>query len=114
MEPIAIGQVVKSTAGRDAGRYFVVLAQEDADYVCIADGVLRHIATPKRKKVKHLTLEPHCIDHIADKIASGVRIFDAELRNALEALHYTVRRPVVNPENDYPSTNVDTIDVTNK
>ena len=108
MEPIAIGQVVKSKAGRDKGRYFVVLAQDGLDYVRIADGVLRHVDAPKRKKVKHLALEPDCITALADKIASGVRIFDAELCNVLESLHYTVRRPVSE------STNVDTLEISNK
>jgi len=69
VEPIAIGQVVKSTAGRDKGRYFVVMARDGMDYVRIADGVLRHVDTPKRKKVKHLALEPHCITALAEKIA---------------------------------------------
>jgi ribosomal protein L14E/L6E/L27E len=47
------GLAVHSKAGRDKGRFFVVLALE-GDYALIADGDLRKIDKPKRKKLKHL------------------------------------------------------------
>lgn len=50
---IVVGSAVCSKAGRDKGRFFAVLAIED-DFAIIADGDLRKIAKPKRKKRKHL------------------------------------------------------------
>lgn len=44
---------VCSKAGRDKGRFFAVLSIE-ADFAYIADGDLRKIEKPKRKKLKHL------------------------------------------------------------
>jgi len=44
--------VVKSLAGRDEGRLFLVL-EEFPEYVSLADGRLRRVEKPKRKKVKH-------------------------------------------------------------
>lgn len=48
------GSVVKSTAGRDQGRYFVAVAAEDR-FVFIADGKERKLENPKRKNVKHIS-----------------------------------------------------------
>lgn len=47
------GQVVYSKNGRDKGRPFVVLSVE-GDYLYLADGKLRTLEKPKRKKIKHI------------------------------------------------------------
>lgn len=51
---MAIGQVVKSKAGRDINRIFLVLEIIDNENVFIVDGKLRKLENPKRKRVKHL------------------------------------------------------------
>ena len=43
------GQIVKSLSGRDKDRYFVILDIEDG-YVWLADGKVRKLEHPKRKK----------------------------------------------------------------
>ncbi|MDR3051326.1 MAG: KOW domain-containing RNA-binding protein [Oscillospiraceae bacterium] len=86
--PIEIGRVVCSKAGRDAGRALVVLAVEDERYVRVADGRLRTVAKPKRKKVLHLVAKPECFTSVREKLTQGVPILDAELRAALEAAGY--------------------------
>ena len=43
-----------SLKGRDKGRVFVVLCQLDADFVLVADGSLRTLSRPKKKRRKHL------------------------------------------------------------
>ena len=48
-----IGQVVFSKCGRDKGRAFVVLSVE-GEYVFLADGQLRPLNKPKKKKVRHI------------------------------------------------------------
>lgn len=55
------GSVVKSTAGRDQGRYFVAVAAEDR-FVFIADGKERRLENPKRKNVKHISPTAYTID----------------------------------------------------
>lgn len=47
------GVVVKSMAGHDAGRFYVVVKAEK-DVAFIADGKRRKVEKPKRKNVKHL------------------------------------------------------------
>ena len=49
-----IGRVVKSGAGRDAGRFYMVVDAADG-YIFIADGKVRRLKSPKRKNPKHLS-----------------------------------------------------------
>ena len=48
------GTIVLSMAGRDEGRLFLVVDAPEENFRCIADGKLRLLANPKRKKRKHL------------------------------------------------------------
>lgn len=50
------GQIALSLAGRDKGRVFMIVDTIDENYLLIADGLLRKIDKPKRKKQKHLKL----------------------------------------------------------
>ena len=50
------GSVVFSLAGRDKGRYFIVVGVLDEDHVLIANGRSRKIGKPKKKKLKHLSV----------------------------------------------------------
>lgn len=47
------GSLVYSIAGRDKGSLFIVL-KRDGDYVYLADGNLRKVENPKKKKLKHI------------------------------------------------------------
>ena len=50
-----LGQLVVSLAGRDKGCVCVVVGKtDDEGYVLIADGRIRKVETPKKKKLKHL------------------------------------------------------------
>ncbi len=53
-EPLNIGGIVRSRAGRDRGRLFVIREIVDAEYVLLVDGNLRTLERPKKKKRKHL------------------------------------------------------------
>lgn len=48
------GRIAVSLAGRDEGRKFVVIQELDDQLVLIADGSLRTMSRPKKKKRKHL------------------------------------------------------------
>ena len=50
---IVEGSIVRSIAGRDKGSLFIVISRE-GDYVYLANGELRKVDRPKRKKLKHL------------------------------------------------------------
>ena len=59
-----IGTVIKSQAGRDKEGWFVVL-EADGDFVMIADGKIRPLDRPKRKRKKHLAAT-HTVLEAAD------------------------------------------------
>lgn len=48
-----VGQLVRSKAGRDKGTDFIVLKVEDG-YVYVADGSVRRLENPKKKKLRHI------------------------------------------------------------
>lgn len=54
IEKIERGAIVRSKAGRDKFRYFVLIEVIDESYCLIADGDLRKIEAPKKKKISHL------------------------------------------------------------
>ena len=53
-EPLYEGEIVRSRAGRDCGRAFVVWKILDEEYVLLVDGKLRTLERPKKKKRRHL------------------------------------------------------------
>jgi ribosomal protein L14E/L6E/L27E len=79
----AVGQIVISRAGRDAGRTFVVVRVIDDLYVEICDGDLRKVEKPKKKKIKHLNITGKIAEGLAEKLKNGDRITNAEIRKAL-------------------------------
>lgn len=79
MEP---GRVVLSRAGRDAGRRFVVLSADDA-FAYIADGDLRKVEAPKKKKHRHLRATPDYDEGIATAMRDGKTPSNAEVRRCL-------------------------------
>ena len=83
---VETGRVAQSIAGRDKGRLFVIIGTIDEQYVYIADGDLRVLDRPKKKKLRHLRLRPEILQSIAEKLKGGLKVFDAELRSALRAV----------------------------
>ena len=57
MERYKTGMLARSLAGHDAGKIYVIIGSDSA-YVYLADGRLRTVDHPKRKKKKHV--QPVC------------------------------------------------------
>ena len=79
----ACGVVVVSKAGRDAGKYFVILEVQDDQHVLIADGELRKVDKPKRKKLKHLWIRPYVAESVRECLKEQKLLMDSDLRKAL-------------------------------
>ena len=79
---VARSDVVRSCAGRDKGQLFFVV-EFDETYVYLADGKGRRLETPKRKKRKHIELLPRRDSRVAEKIRSGDKVLNSELRREL-------------------------------
>ncbi|MBZ4645210.1 MAG: hypothetical protein PWR27_431 [Petroclostridium sp.] len=82
---ICPGQIVYSTAGRDKGRYFIVIEQIDENYVYICDGDIRRFEKPKKKKVKHLRFTGKDAQYIKDKLDKMQKVSNSEIRKSLKA-----------------------------
>ncbi|AGK99964.1 KOW domain-containing RNA-binding protein [Desulfoscipio gibsoniae] len=80
------GQLVQPRAGRDSGKYYLVIKVLDDHYVLAADGTVRRLENPKKKNIKHLTLHTRIAGEIVDKLKSGDSISNADIRRAIERL----------------------------
>ncbi len=80
---IQIGQVVRSKAGRDKDRVFLVLAIVDQHHVMLVDGDLRRLANPKKKKIKHLVIYQTVLNEFQERLQSDIKINNAYLRRLL-------------------------------
>jgi large subunit ribosomal protein L14e len=83
---LTLGQIVVSKAGRDIGRKFVVVKIVDDLYVQIADGDLRRMEKPKKKKIKHLEPVGETVETLAAKLRNDARPTNAEIRRAIAGL----------------------------
>ena len=86
MPQLMLGQLAKSIAGRDKGRFMVVIDIINENYVYVVDGDLRRVENPKKKKIKHLYLLNKKIDFIADKLKRKRKIYNEEIKKALKEL----------------------------
>ena len=83
---IRVGSKVRSIAGRDKGYDFLVL-KADTQYAYVADGRLRKVENPKKKKLKHLQASSAVSVNIAEKLAAASEVTNAEVRKALAELN---------------------------
>jgi len=84
---IAVGQVVKSRAGRDKGYIFLVLDIIDDKYMYIVDGDIRKLDNPKRKKINHVIVYNTVFPELKDKLENGTKINNAYIRKLLEPFY---------------------------
>ena len=76
---IVVGSVVYSKAGHDKRKIFLVLSVEQ-DYAYIADGSLRKLEKPKKKKLIHLQAT-NCIVELKDLSNSKIRQMLAQYKS---------------------------------
>lgn len=73
------GMIVKSDAGHDQERYYVVVAVQEG-FAFIADGKRRKLSKPKKKNVRHLKRTGRAVELTAVNT-------DPKLRRALRELN---------------------------
>ncbi len=74
--------IVKSIAGRDKGRVFIVLDVQE-EILVLADGKLRRTEKPKHKKSKHTELITVVNSPLKQKIMNGEQVLNSEIRKTL-------------------------------
>ena len=81
---IAKSSIVRSDAGRDKGKLFIVMAVQ-GEYLLLADGKSRKVESPKRKKRKHVLFVAADENRVSQKIISDEKVTNSELRRTLAA-----------------------------
>lgn len=81
---LRIGQIVKSKAGRDKNRVFIISQVLDEQFVLVCNGELRKLSSPKKKKVKHLVIYNTVLTEFAEKLQGNENLDDAYVRRLLE------------------------------
>lgn len=79
---ISKSDIIVSVAGHDAGKLFYVIDVEE-NYVLLANGKERKLENPKRKKLKHVRRLPRTETRVAEKLCSGDKVLNSELRRDL-------------------------------
>jgi len=82
-----LGEYVVSKAGRDKDRIFIVTGILDDLYVTVADGDLRRVEKPKKKKIKHLNPMNKVSEEIADKLNNSKKVTNLSVRREIEKLN---------------------------
>ncbi|MBQ8942106.1 MAG: RNA-binding protein [Firmicutes bacterium] len=77
------GQVVFSKSGRDKGLAFIVVDFDD-NYVYLADGKLRKLEKPKKKKKIHIQITKYTDTAVNHKLNNGEYLLDADIRKAIK------------------------------
>jgi len=89
---IKIGQIVKSKAGRDKDRVFIVCEILDEQFVLVCDGDLRKLSSLKKKKVKHLMIYNTVLTEFAEKLQGNENLDDAYVRRILKPYSQSVSK----------------------
>ena len=84
---ISIGQLVTSNAGRDETNIYLVVGIEKNNYLLLVNGRDRKFKNPKQKNIRHVNVLKSIAQGVADKIQSGMKITDEEIRQAIKVLY---------------------------
>ncbi len=100
--PFEAGRVVQSLQGRDKGRFFIVTDTMEGGFVLMADGQTHKLASPKKKKTKHLHAKPVLLKLEALRPEGG-KLQDSDLRRALEQNGFAAVEPGASRETQSPA-----------
>ncbi|MGL6197640.1 MAG: KOW domain-containing RNA-binding protein [Lachnospiraceae bacterium] len=75
MSKYEVGMLVKSKAGHDVGRLYVIIGPE-GEYLYLSDGHFRPLSKPKRKNQKHI--------QVINKKIDMQNITDADIKKLLK------------------------------
>lgn len=77
------GSFVYSKAGRDQGDLFIVVDQ-DRTYVYLADGKIRRLDHPKKKKRKHVSGTQKMDAELNYRLSNDLQVTNADLRRRIK------------------------------
>ena len=77
-----IAEIVYAIAGRDKGKYFVVIDSKD-NFVYLCNGKCRKVGSPKKKKIRHVTFTGFVNEFLLNRINTVGKVTNKEVRYAL-------------------------------
>lgn len=83
MERFEVGMLAKALAGHDFGKLYVIVGVDD-DYVYLADGKIRTMEKPKKKKKKHVQLIKETQQTVIDKIRNNEKIQNEDIKRIIK------------------------------
>ena len=99
---LSFGQIILSSAGHDAGRYYIV-TDEDKEYVYLVDGKYKTMSSPKKKNKKHIQILKYVDSEIVLKNNDGT-LTDEDFWKAIK--QFENRNKINQKETDYNNGNV--------
>ncbi|MDE6972729.1 MAG: KOW domain-containing RNA-binding protein [Lachnospiraceae bacterium] len=79
-----LGMFAVSKAGHDKGRMYLVI-RDEGDTVYLADGKIKTLENPKRKKKKHLQIIKKDIDQVLmQKLINEQKLYNEEIKHAIK------------------------------
>lgn len=86
MDNVQVGQLVRSSAGRDKGKVYLIYDLLDEAFVRVIDGEKKKLTNPKRKNIKHLDIFPVKADIVAEKLIRGEPVTEKEISETIKTL----------------------------
>lgn len=80
---LEVGYLVKSLAGHDKERIYVII-KEQGEYVYLADGKYRTLSKLKRKNKKHVQLIRYQDESLTRKLNNQEQIRDEEIKRLIK------------------------------
>ena len=84
---ISMGQLVTSVAGRDQMQVYLVVGIKNNKILSLVNGRERKMANPKQKNIRHVNVLKSIAKGLAEKLQSGMKITDEEIRQAIQVLY---------------------------
>jgi len=78
-----LGQIVFSKSGRDKGEAFIV-TQISGEFLYLANGSLRKLEKPKKKKIKHVQKTNFIDIDIGIKLLEKSYLLDSDIRKSIK------------------------------
>ena len=98
---LSFGQIVLSSAGHDAGRYYIV-TDVDKEYVYLVDGKYKTMSSPKKKSKKHIQILKYVDSEIVLKNNDGTLV-DEDFWKTIK--DFSNRNKINQKETDYNNGN---------
>ena len=79
-----VGEIVRSTAGRDEGTYYLVIDNKPKSKIKVVDGVKRKFNNPKYKNSRHLESTGQIAAEFLSWLDSKKRVRSEDVRSVLK------------------------------